>query len=383
MYYFDNAATSYPKPEKVYSYTDTFYRQFGVNVGRGQYQESSISSNIVRETRDLLLELFHCNNSKEVVFTPSSTMAMNKIILGQNWIKGDIVYNSRFEHNAVLRTLHSLQQKYNLQIKYIEPDKNTLDYDFNQIKTVLSIDKPKLLIFNHVSNSFGFISPIQELCVIAKNLNIKTVIDMSQSAGLIDTNLMFTTADYAIFAGHKTLYAPFGIAGFIINKTDNLNPVLFGGTGIDSANNEMPKELPERFEPGSLNILAIAGLNASLKWIKDISIKSILENEFKTKNVLIDLLKSYSNIKLFLHSDINQQVGIISAVFDGYASDNIGHVLSNHNIAVRTGLHCAPDSHQFMGTAPSGTVRFSIGYFTNQNDIDNLHKALDFIEENS
>ncbi len=383
MYYFDNAATSYPKPEKVYSYTDTFYRQFGVNVGRGQYQESSISSNIVRETRDLLLELFHCNNSKEVVFTPSSTMAMNMILLGQNWNNGDIVYISRFEHNAVLRTLHSLQQKYNLQIKYIEPDKNTLDYDFNQIKTVLSIDKPKLLIFNHVSNSFGFISPIQELCVIAKNLNIKTVIDMSQSAGLIDTNLMFTTADYAIFAGHKTLYAPFGIAGFIINKTDNLNPVLFGGTGIDSANNEMPKELPERFEPGSLNILAIAGLNASLKWIKDISIKSILENEFKTKNVLIDLLKSYSNIKLFLHSDINQQVGIISAVFDGYASDNIGHVLSNHNIAVRTGLHCAPDSHQFMGTAPNGTVRFSIGYFTNQNDIDNLHKALDFIEENS
>ena len=205
MYYFDNAATSYPKPEQLYSYTDTFYRQFGANVVRGQYQESSISSNIVRETRDLLLELFHCNNSKEVVFTPSSTMAMNMILLGLNWNNGDIVYISRFEHNAVLRTLHSLQQKYNLQIKYIEPDKNTLDYDFNQIKTVLSIDKPKLLIFNHVSNSFGYISPIQDLCVIAKNLNIKTVIDMSQSAGLIDTNLMYTTADYAIFAGHKTL----------------------------------------------------------------------------------------------------------------------------------------------------------------------------------
>lgn len=383
MYYFDNAATTYPKPEEVYSYTDTFYRQFGVNVGRGQYKESSFSSNMVRETRDLLLELFHCNNSKEVIFTPSSTIAMNMIILGQNWNNGDIVYISRFEHNAVLRTLHFLQKQLDIQIKYIEPDKTTLMYNLDQIKTVLSIDKPKLLIFNHVSNSFGFIAPIQELCTIAKNLNIKTVIDMSQSAGLIDTNLMFTTADYTIFAGHKTLYAPFGIAGFIMNKTDNLNPILFGGTGVDSASREMPKNLPERFEPGSSNILAISGLNASLKWIKNIGIRNILEKEYKSKKILIDLLKSYSNIKLFLHSDITKQVGIISTVFDGYASDNIGQVLSNHNIAVRTGLHCAPDSHQFMGTAPEGTVRFSIGYFTNQDALSNLKLALDYIEDNS
>lgn len=383
MFYFDNAATTYPKPEEVYKFTDEFYRNFGVNVGRGQFKESSISANIVKETRELLLDLFHCNATKEVIFTPSSTIAMNMILQGQDWNEGDVVYISKFEHNAVLRTLNFLQDKYKIIIKYIEPDRETLEYDFEQVQVSFQLDKPKLVIINHVSNSFGFIAPIEELCKISKEYNAKTVVDMSQSAGLIDTNILFCNIDYAIFAGHKTLYAPFGIAGFIFNKNDNLKPVLFGGTGVDSINKYMPKTVPERYEPGSLNIMAISGLNAALKWINNIGINNIYNKDIEYRNKLIKIFSQYSNIRILTNVNLKKQVGIISTVFDGYSCDNIGNILSKNNIAVRTGLHCAPESHVFMGTAPAGTVRFSISYFMKDSDFEQLDSILKYIEENS
>lgn len=381
MFYFDNAATTFPKPDEVHNFMNSFYRDYGVNVSRGQYKESSISANLVRETRDLTLNLFRANADYEVVFTPSSTISMNTILFGQIWNEGDIVYITRFEHNAVLRTLNKISEDNNIIIKYIEPDKNTLKYDLKIIKTQISQDKPKMVILNHASNSFGFIFPINEVCEIAHQYGAKTVIDMSQTAGLIETNIT-SNIDYLIFAGHKTLYAPLGIAGFLINKRDNLKPFIFGGTGIDSANLNMPADIPERLEAGSPNIMAIAGLNASLKWINSIGIKNIYQKEKDNFNKLLDILNNYSNVKSFIHPNL-EQVGIISSVFDGYACDNIGMILSEQNIAVRTGLHCAPDSHRFMNTYPTGTVRFSVGYFTNNDDFEHLNSVLNYVEENS
>lgn len=381
MFYFDNAATTFPKPDEVHNFMNSFYRDYGVNVSRGQYKESSISANLVRETRDLTLNLFRANADYEVVFTPSSTISMNTILFGQIWNEGDIVYITRFEHNAVLRTLNKISEDNNIVIKYIEPDKNTLKYDLKTIKTQISQDKPKMVILNHASNSFGFIFPINEVCEIAHQYGAKTVIDMSQTAGLIETNIT-SNIDYLIFAGHKTLYAPLGIAGFLINKRDKLKPFIFGGTGIDSANLNMPADIPERLEAGSPNIMAIAGLNASLKWINKMGIKNIYQKEKDNFNKLLDILNNYSNIKTFIHPDL-EQVGIISSVFDGYACDNIGMILSEQDIAVRTGLHCAPDSHKFMNTYPTGTVRFSVGYFTSNIDFNKLNEILSFIEDNT
>ena len=379
MYYFDNAATTYPKPNGVYEFMNSFYRDYGVNVSRGQYKESSIAANIVRETRDLVLNLFHANGDYETVFTPSSTIAMNTILFGQNWNENDVVFITRFEHNAVLRTLEQIKRRYNIKIKYIEPDKNSLEYDLNAIKTQLIIDKPKLVVMNHASNSFGFIFPIEEVSKLARDVFAKTVIDMSQTAGLIDTTIV-NHFDYVIFAGHKTLYAPTGIAGFILKKTDKITPFIYGGTGIDSANIDMPANIPERLEAGSLNIMAIAGLNASLKWINDIGINAIFDKEKENFDKLLQILSKYNNIKTFVHPNF-KQVGIIASIFDTYPCENIGIVMSEHDIAVRTGLHCAPDSHKFMGTYPSGTVRFSVSYFTNDEDFKHLVDVLDYIEE--
>ena len=381
MYYFDNAATTYPKPNGVYEFMNSFYRDYGVNVSRGQYKESSIAANIVRETRDLVLNLFHANGDYEIVFTPSSTIAMNTILFGQKWNENDVVFITRFEHNAVLRTLEQIKRRYNIKIKYIEPDKNSLEYDLNAIKTQFIIDKPKLVVMNHASNSFGFIFPIEDVSKLAHEVSAKTVIDMSQTAGLIDTTIV-NHFDYVIFAGHKTLYAPTGIAGFVLKKTDNLKTFIFGGTGVDSANINMPTNIPDRFEAGSPNIMAIAGLNASLKWINAIGINAIFDKEKEKFNKLLQILSTYNNIKTFVHPSF-KQVGIIASIFDTYPCENIGIVMSEHDIAVRTGLHCAPDSHKFMGTYPSGTVRFSISYFTNEDDFKRLVEVLDYIKENS
>ena len=381
MYYFDNAATTYPKPNGVYEFMNSFYRDYGVNVSRGQYKESSIAANIVRETRDLVLNLFHANGDYETVFTPSSTIAMNTILFGQNWNENDVVFITRFEHNAVLRTLEQIKRRYNIKIKYIEPDKNSLEYDLNAIKTQFIIDKPRLVVMNHASNSFGFIFPIEDVSKLAHELSAKTVIDMSQTAGFIDTTIV-NHLDYVIFAGHKTLYAPTGIAGFVLKKTDNLKTFIFGGTGVDSANINMPTNIPDRFEAGSPNIMAIAGLNASLKWINDIGINAIFDKEKENFDKLLQILSKYNNIKTFVHPNF-KQVGIIASIFDTYPCENIGIVMSEHDIAVRTGLHCAPDSHKFMGTYPSGTVRFSVSYFTNDEDFNHLEKGLEYINENS
>ena len=381
MYYFDNAATTYPKPDGVYDFMNSFYRDYGVNVSRGQYKDASIAANIVRETRDLVLNLFHANGDYETVFTPSSTIAMNTILFGQNWNENDVVFITRFEHNAVLRTLEQIKRRYNIKIKYIEPDKNSLEYDLNAIKTQFIIDKPKLVVMNHASNSFGFIFPIEDVSKLAHEVSAKTVIDMSQTAGLIDTTIV-NHFNYVIFAGHKTLYAPTGIAGFVLKKTDEITPFIYGGTGIDSANIDMPANLPERLEAGSPNIMAIAGLNASLKWINDISINAIFDKERENFDKLLQILSKYNNIKTFVHPNF-KQIGIIASIFDTYPCENIGIVMSEHDIAVRTGLHCAPDSHKYMGTYPSGTVRFSPSYFTGDDDFEKLNEVLNYIKENT
>lgn len=383
MYYFDNAATTFPKPEPVYRFMDEFYRKYGVNVGRGQFKEASIANKMVEDTRDSLLKLFHCSKgTRQVVFTASATEAINLVLKGMHWSKGDVIYTTPFEHNAVLRTLYYLESHVGIEVNFIEPDKKTFQYDFDKIENEFSTKKPKAVIVNHASNVIGAIAPISKLFKLAKLHNAITIADMSQTAGLIDTNLLDIQCDYAVFAGHKTLYGPFGIGGVIAPLKCALEPLIIGGTGVESANPNMPDIEPIRYEAGSPSLLAIAGLNASIKWINEIGINNIYEKENKTTSELIKLLGNYSNITIYGSKDLDR-VGVISCNFDGYSSDSIGQVLSNNDIAYRSGLHCAPKAHEFLGTFPAGTVRLSVSYFTSTNEINKLKEILDYIEENA
>jgi selenocysteine lyase/cysteine desulfurase len=169
----------------------------------------------------------------------------------------------------------------------------------------------------------------------------------------------------------------------ILNQDVNLKPLMFGGTGIDSANPDLPKTVPERYEVGSLNIQAVAGLNAALKWIAKIGIAKIFAKERENTSKLFELLTSFKNIKTVGIKSVENHIGIISCIFEGYSSDNIGQVLNEHGVAVRTGLHCAPNAHRFLGMFPGGTVRFSMGYLNTEDDLERLSLKLSFIIENS
>jgi cysteine desulfurase family protein len=382
--YFDNAATTFPKPESVYEYTDRFYRECGVNVGRGQYSLSSKAFSLVSETRKLLLELCHCP-SKAVVFTHTATEALNIILQGLEWLDGMTVYVSPFEHNSVTRVLHYLSKMFHIRIETLAFDRQNFRYDTDMIREQFTKLKPNVVIVSHASNVCGIVAPIQKIYGLSKAYKAINIIDMCQTMGLLDTDLSSENIDFAVFAGHKTLYAPLGVAGFICSPSVNLNPLLYGGTGIDSANPELPHSIPERFEVGSPNIAAIAGLNASLHWIKETTIKTIYNTEEKNRNRVIELLRDFDNIHLVprQETDKSNSIGVISCVFDGYESDSIGQVLNGKGIAVRTGLHCASAAHRFLGTFPAGTVRFSVGYFNNDLDFKDLEEALIYIDANS
>lgn len=377
--YFDNAATTFPKPENVYVTMDKFYRECGVNIGRGQHKLSSMANALMEQTRDKILNLFHCSN-KQVVFTHTATEALNLILFGLNMPKGAVVYFSPFEHNSVTRALNHLVKTQEIQAIQLAANKDKLQLDFSEIQVQFGQVAPDYIVISHASNVCGTIAPVEAILSLGKRYQATTIVDMCQTAGLIDIDLSSDIYDFAVFEGHKTLYGPMGIGGFVMKKTVELSPLIYGGTGVESANQDMPTSFPAKYEAGSHNIQAIAGLNASLTWINQTGINTIHDVEQSNREILISLLTKYSNLKMYMPSD---GIGVVSCTFDGYSSDSIGQVLSEKNIAVRTGLQCSPFAHKLMGTFPSGTVRFSVSYFNNDEDFVVLREALDYIEYNS
>lgn len=377
--YFDNAATSFPKPEAVYRALDDCARNYGVSMGRGQHLLSAKASHVADETRELLLQLFHCTN-KKVVFTNTATEALNIILTSQIISEKCIVYISPFEHNAVTRTLHHIAENKHIKIRQLMVDSATLCYDIHAIQQQFQDEHPHCVIISHASNVTGAVAPIRDIFSLAKRYNSVTIADMCQTAGLIDTDISSSDFDYVVFAGHKTLYGPLGISGFICQYPEQLPPLIYGGTGIESANQDMPMSSPERFEAGSHSSIAIAGLNASVKWILDTGIQNVYEREQDNKRRLVELLTQYDNIRII---QAENQIGLISCLFNQYSSDEVGQVLSEQHIAFRSGLHCAPYAHRFINTFPAGTVRFSVGYFNTEDDFSMLDHALQYIYENS
>ena len=380
MAYFDNAATTFPKPEIVYQSMDQFQRHTGGSYGRGNYEFSSSAKGMVDDTRKAIQALLHCP-AKQVVFEPSATISLNIIIQGIIKAGAKNIYISPFEHNAVTRTLHSYEKTN--QIKIIELVVNSnLTYDLQRIQFQFDEVKPDFVIVSHASNVIGLIAPVEEIFTLAKKYGAVTLIDMAQTAGLVDCDIGKDIFDFAVFAGHKTLLGPTGISGVVMNPSIKLVPVFFGGTGFDSANQDMPDSLPERFEFGTLNSVGLAGLNASAKWILQQGITNLEAVEKANRVRLLTLLRSYDFISIIGDANDKDYVGIVSCVIDGISSDTAGQIFSDRNISVRTGLHCAPLAHKFLKTYPSGTIRFSVNCFTSKDDFAALEEALDEIKDN-
>lgn len=383
-FYFDNAATTFPKPECVYAFMDSFYREHGGNAGRGQYKLAAESSKIIFETRGFIQKIL-CSPNKDVIFAPSATVALNMVIQGLIADeKKKTVYISPFEHNSVTRVLHHFEKVGKICVRrlFVSPD---FEYDMEKINAQFAEIPPDIVIVSHASNVIGLVSPVLEIFAAAKKYGALTVTDMAQTAGLVPLDVASDLIDFAVFAGHKTLYGPFGIGGFAKSRNAALEPVFFGGTGVDSANQEMPENIPGRYEMGSQNICAVAGLHAAAQWFLQ-NQDEIRAAEEKNHRRLLEILRQYDFVKIAgptdRFSEKTKCIGVVSTVFDGYAAEDIGNVFDEMKIAVRTGLQCSPLAHKFLRTFPAGTVRFSVGYFTGEEDFCAMEKAMGYIEEN-
>ena len=215
LIYLDNAATTYPKSENVYKTLDKVNRELAVNAGRGAYRLAQEASKLIDDTKEKLITLIHLENKPQVIFSPSVTIAMNQIINGIEWHDGAIIYVSPFEHNAVARTLHYLAKWKRVYIKELPIAEKKLEINIEKMKYEFAQEPPTAIFCTHVSNVTGYILPIKKIFNEGKRYHSINVLDTAQSMGLVSIDGRELDTDIIAFAGHKTLYGPFGIGGFI------------------------------------------------------------------------------------------------------------------------------------------------------------------------
>ena len=427
--YFDNAATTYPKSERVYRAIEEANRHLAVNAGRGSYRLAKKAASVIEETRKNILKLAKAEEVAEVVFTPSATLACNQVLGGLFWKKENTVYVTPYEHNAVMRVLHLLQQQYGFQIEELAIIPETLQLDMEKIKYQFGKRPPNVVVMSQVSNVTGYIVPWEEIAREAQKYEPVVIMDGSQGFGLVPVQLKNTPVDFYIFAGHKTLYGPLGVGGYINNRGKTLKHLLAGGTGSDSLNLQMSEDTAG-YEPGSHNIVAIAGLLEATREIleKETSVKEELlqqgelnkeklqqekmkkdklqlqelwqkkfqqdlRREQELRQYLEEKLSKIPGVILYLgkceeekesivkERAVEERTGIVPMNIEGYKAADVGMVLDgDYNIAVRTGYHCAPLIHKYLKDEDyAGVVRISLGKFNTKEEIDYLVKAVEEI----
>lgn len=375
MIYLDNAATTFPKSERVYNALELANRNLSFNAGRGSYKAARDASAIIDDTKKQLLSLLQATGYADVVFTPSVTHALNQVLNGLDLTSDSVIYVSPYEHNAVARTVHQLSINTGASVEML-PLTEDLQINLEKVKYLFNITPPSALILNALSNVTGYILPVAELFLMAKKFGATTVLDAAQAVGLIGLDMPKLNADILCFAGHKTLMGPFGAGGFLIKHGIALKKVLTGGTGSTSLDLNMPETAPGRYEASSVNVVAIAGLNASLQ---ELDIDAHRETVRELTEYLLKALHEISSVNIIGAFDTDKTLGIVSFVVDGYKSDEVGIILDDeYDIAVRTGYHCAPYIHEYLGDIPyNGTIRVSIGQFNTKKDIDALVSAIE------
>lgn len=371
MIYVDNAATTFPKPEEVYQALDKANRTLAFNAGRGESAESEIACKVIDDARSALVSFIPGVPANRVVFTSSATDALNKLILGLDLLEGDTVYVSPFEHNAIIRPLRRLEEN-GVRIKVLPFDPKTWDLDENKMRQQFALDNPTAVLVSHISNVTGYRLPFETIFGASKKYGAVNILDAAQSFGLFPITDV-KDVSYIVFAGHKSLYASFGVAGFLVIEDKDLISVIRGGTGSDSLNPSMPAGLPGKYESGSPNVVAINSLLASIPWIR---CNQIAIHESELSESLREILKNNPKIKIYFPEG-KKTNGILSVSVLGYSAAEVGIVLKANGVSARTGYHCAPLIHDFIGSkASQGTIRFSFGAF---NTIDDVRQIADIL----
>lgn len=378
MVYLDNAATTYPKSESVYQALDEANRNYAFNSGRGSYAKARVATELIDKTKKQIKELVNASVNSSVVFTPSITIAINQILQGIDFRAGDNVYYSPYEHNAVARTLHLIHNNLNINLIEMPINESTLEIDIEKLKYEFSVNPPRCVCCIHISNVTGYVLPVAEIFECARRYDAITVLDTAQSLGVEKIDLTQMNVTFLAFAGHKSLYGPLGIGGFVTSGRVKLNELMAGGTGSNSLVLDMPAESPERYEFASTNIVAVAGLSQALK---EVDYSNLLEEDKLIKR-LTDGLSEIEDVILYI-PDAKKHRNIVSFNLRNYKSEDLGMILDDDfGIAVRTGYHCAPFIHKWLKNDKNlGTVRVGIGKFNTEEDIDALLDAVREISE--
>ncbi len=372
--YLDNAATSHPKPESVYEAVDWFSREVGASSGRGAYRSALRADGIAYEARAALARLFGIGDPGRIVFTSCATESLNLAIFGL-LSSGDHVVCTGVEHNAVWRPLKSLERDGGVQINMTE---HRLDGTMVLDSLEASLrDETRLLVVNHASNVLGTLMPVKEIARVARDRGIPVLLDAAQTAGCFPVDVGELGVDLLAFTGHKSLLGPQGTGGLYIAEGVSPRPVRFGGTGSESAREDLPDVLPDRFEVGTANGPGIAGLLAGVRHIIDHDVGKIARCERRLTAYALDRLGEVTGIELYGPEEAEQRVPVISFNVDWARAEELAFVLDDsYGIMVRAGLHCAPTSHRHVGTLDRGALRVSLGPFNDHEDIDALVNAL-------
>ncbi len=375
--YLDNAATSWPKPPQMLEAVQHFSDAIGANPGRAGHQKAVDSARIVYDTRQQLADLFSCSDPLHVIFSNNVTTSINLALFGL-LADGDHVITTSMEHNAVMRPLRHLQTKgIGLSIAGCS-SQGVLDPA--DIKKEIR-PNTKMIAMLHASNVTGIINPITEIGRIAREHGLLFLVDAAQTAGSYPINMIDDSIDLLAFTGHKSLYGPMGTGGMVVGERvniENFHPLIRGGTGSNSNSEQQPAFLPDKFESGTLNVFGLAGLNASLNWIKNIGVEKIHDHEIALLHQLADGLSQISRVRLYGFHPGDKRTAVLSFTINGLDNGMAGELLDNrYGILCRIGLHCAPSALKTLGTFPEGTIRFSPGYFNQVDEIEYVIKAVE------
>jgi len=376
MIYFDNAATSWPKPPQVKEAMVKFMDEVGANPGRSGHFLSIEAARIVYEAREALSVLFNVKDSSRIVFTLNATESINLALKGLLKYK-DHVITSSVEHNSVMRPLRDLEKK-GIELTVVPCfEDGTLDPKEveNKIQSAT-----RMIVLNHASNVTGTLLPIREVGKIARAHNLLFLVDAAQTAGVYPIEVEKDRIDLLAFTGHKSLYGPQGTGGLVIGKRINereMIPLKQGGTGSRSEFEEQPDFLPDRFESGTPNGVGIAGLLAGVRYVLEKGVEQIRQRENNLTEKFIEGLKVIPQLKLYGPQSIQNRIATISFNLTRFSPSEVAQRLEKEfGILCRPGLHCAPAAHHTLGTFPEGTIRFGLGAFNTEAEIEIAIKTI-------
>ncbi|MGL4357423.1 aminotransferase class V-fold PLP-dependent enzyme [Cetobacterium sp.] len=365
-YYFDNSATSFPKPESVYSSVEIAIREYNANPGRAGHRKALEVARKIYEVREKVANFFGVKNSLNVAFTANATESLNFAIKGAIQ-KGSHVITTNFEHNSSLRPLYYMRDEKEVKLTFID---TYLDLE----KSITS--ETKAVVINHISNVNGTVQDIRKIGDICRRNGLLFILDASQSAGYIDIDMERDNVDILCITGHKSLFGIQGIGAIALREGIKIDPILEGGTGSFSKLQRQPKEMPEMLEAGTLNTPGILSLGAGIEFIQKIGIEKIKEHEDKLVSKFLKGLEQLDKIQVY-KSFTENQAPVISINIEGVDSGDFSSILDEEfGILVRPGYHCAPLAHKAIGTYETGTVRFSFGFFNTEDEIDYLLQSL-------